>query len=477
MGWRDIKLDLNFSIDTDQVNGQSVTYFPVETVRKAHAPTRGFGRTGREPVSTYYDGFKRRFLPGNTTLIQEYKRTVYTCANLNAQACISTPLRLFFRKEQQKSQSLLRNGRETKSISSEEKDRLSSLPHLQKTLRSFVDIEEVVFHPALTILETANDTQFLNGFKLQELLYLYMDIIGQAYWLIENNIFEVPFKLWILPSQNVFPIKKDGSTNIVDFYEYRDGTDKPPIKYSIEDIIPFTLADLRNPYTEGMSFVEAAYEANKAHNQLLTLETALLENEGRPELVIIPDDDSGIGPDEAERFEDEWRARFGRGRQGGIYVLPEKVKIEPIQVPLRDLARMEISKWTKNDIANAASVPFALISDASHNRQQLEAAEIQHSKHAVIPRQRRVTCVLNDQLLSRYDPTGRLFFAYDDPIPEDREVKLQENVQLVMNRIKTPNEARQEYNLPPISGGDELQSINDPSRLRQEERDSGSAEN
>ncbi len=464
------KLDLNFSIDTDQVSGQPVVYFPI---RKAQAPTRSFGRSGGS-VTTYYDGFRRRFLPGDATLIQEYKRTIYTCANLNAQACISTPLRLFM-KTGNGEKSLLRNGKETKSITKEEKDRLSSLSYLSKTLRSFINIEEVVTHPVLELLDRANDTQFLNGLKLQELLYLYMDITGQAYWLIENNIFGVPFKLWVLPSQNVFPIKKEGSTNIVDFYEYKDGTEPPP-KYKPEEIIPFTLADLNNPYVKGMSFVEAAYEANKVHNQLLTLEAGLLENEGRPEMVIIPDEDSGIGPEEAERFEDEWRARFGKGKTGGIYVLPEKVKLEPVQVPLRDLARMEINKWSKNDIANASGVPFALISDASHNRQQLEAAEIQHSKHAVIPRQRRVACVLNDQLLPRYDPTGRLFLAYDNPIPEDRAVKLQENVQLKMNGILTANEVREEYNRPPLSGGDVLESINDAKEERQSERDSGSAD-
>jgi len=454
-------LDLNFSIDTDQISGQPVEFVPV---RKAHAPTRGFGRTGREPVTSYYDGFRRRFLPGSTSLIQEYKRTIYTCANLNAQACISTSLRLFIKTESRSksSKSLLRLGKETKAITRKEKDRLASQSHLNKTLRSFQDIEEVVSHPILTLLDKANFSQHLNGYKLQELLYLYMDITGQAYLLVESNIFNLPVQLWILPSQNVFPRKHEGSSNIVDFYEYIDGSGQdPPPRYQPEEIIPFTLADLRKPYVEGMSFVEAAYEANKAHNQLLTLEAGLLENEGRPELVVIPDDDAGFGEEEASRFEDEWRARFNRGKQGGIFVSPEKIKIEPVQVPLRDLARMEISKWTKNDIANASSVPFALISDASHNRQQLEAAEIQHAKHAVIPRHRRVSCVYNDQLLSRYDPTGRLFLAYDDPIPEDRAVKLQEHTQLVMNRIETPNEARQAYNLPPIAGGDVLQSIND----------------
>ena len=453
------------------MSGEPTVFLPVA---KAHAPTGSFGNRSRSS-SSFYDGFRQRFLPNNTSLINEYKRTIYTCANLNAQACISVPLRLFMKKEGGR-KSVLRIGKETKAITTETKDRLSGLSYLNKTLRSFVDIEEVVSHPVLTLLDKANPSQHINGFKLQELLYLYMDITGTAYWLIENNIFGIPVALWILPSQNVFPIKEEGSNNIVDFYEYRDGTDNPPIRYKPEEIIPFTLADLKNPYVEGFSFVEAAYEANKANNHLLTLEASLLENDARPDFVMIPDADSAIGPDEAERWEDEWKARFGKGRGGGMHVLSEKVTLEPVQVPLRDLARMEINKWTRNDVANAATVPFALISDASHNRQQLEAAEIQHAKHGVIPRHGRVACVLNDQLLPRYDITGRLFFAYDNAIPEDREIKLQENVQLKMNGIITANEVRDEYNRPPHPDGDKLESVNDAKEERQSERDSGSAE-
>ncbi len=472
MGWKYIKLEFNFTIDTDQT-----LPVPKEYVisGKVHAPTTGFGTTSRNSISSYYDGFRRRFLPGKTTLINEYKRTIYTCANLNAHACISTPLRLYLKIENG-STSLLRNGKETKSLTTKQKDRLTGLAHLSKTLRSFENIEEVVSHPVLTLLDRANDSQHLNGYKLQELLYLYMDITGEAYILVENNIFDIPVQLWILPSQNVFPRKREGSGNIVDFYEYNDGSGKEPIKYNPKDIIPFTSADLKKPYVEGLSFVEAAYEANKAHNQLLTLEASLLENEGRPDFIVIPDDDAGFGEEEAGKFEDEFKARFGKGRQGGIWVAPEKVKIEPLQIPFRDLARLEINKWTKNDIANAAGIPFALISDASHNRQQLEAAEIQHAKHAVIPRQRRVSCIYNDQLVSRFDPIGRLFLAYDDPIPEDRAVKLQENVQLKMNGILTANEVRAEYNRPPLPDGDKLESMNDAKENRQSERDSGTAE-
>ena len=83
---------------------------------------------------------------------------------------------------------------------------------------------------------------------------------------------------------------------------------------------------------------------------------------------------------------------------------------------------------------------------------------------------------LNEDLLPRFDDSGRLFLAYDNPVPEISEIKLQENVQLLMNGAKTPNEVREEYKLPPLPGGDVLMPINvSPDIARQNERDSGSA--
>ena len=166
--------------------------------------------------------------------------------------------------------------------------------------------------------------------------------------------------------------------------------------------------------------------------------------------------------------------KFTYGRTGGVWVPDEPVTATPVTLPPRDLARLEINKWSKNDIANAFSIPFALIADASHNRQQLDAATFMHAKYGIVPRCNRNACVWNDLFVSLYDDSGRLFLAYDDPIPENRQEKMQENVQFVMNGIKTPNEARKEYGLPPLEGGDELRPINvSPEMMRENRAGSG----
>ena len=93
--------------------------------------------------SSYIDGFRRRRAPGNETKVQEYKRVVYSCANLNANAVVGTPLRLYVKTSPGDSQSLLRKGKETKPLTSPQLEHLHSLPYLQKTLKSALNLAGV----------------------------------------------------------------------------------------------------------------------------------------------------------------------------------------------------------------------------------------------------------------------------------------------------------------------------------------------
>ena len=427
---------------------------------------------GQSTSTPYYDAFRRKIIPSDSRLVEEYKRTIYTCANLNADGVAATPLRLFVKTEKGEKSTVL----QTRPLSSKKIDFLQSKPHLSKTLRSFINVEEVIDHPILTLLEKANDSRHLNGQRLKELIQLYQDITGQAYILIETDpVFKLPKNLWILPSQWVCPIKKFDTTTqsggIVDHYRFFPPGLASPVEYQPDEIIPFLMPSVMNPYVLGMSPLEASFEANEVNKKLLTHEDGLLGNEARPEVVISPKDtESAFSADTARRYEREWRLKFGHGRSGGAWVPDDPVTLTPVTIPPRDLARLEINKWSKNDVANAFQVPFALIADASHNRQQLEAAELQHAKHAILPRLNRNVCVLNDLLLRLYDDTGRLFLAYDDPIPENREEKLKENIQLKINGVKTANEVRDEYGMPPLSDpeADKLMNINVSPELARE---------
>lgn len=427
-----------------------------QSIVKAPIPPRGLNTSpsgGARPY--YFDGFRRKLVPDDNVLLREYKRVIYTCCNLNVNRVCTTPLRLYIKRENNNSakKSLLRKGIETRTISSKKKDFLSSNATLQKALKQFVDIEEVVVHPSLNVLQKGNRLPFFNGQRLFEITQLFQELIGRAYILVENDpILGIPSDLWVLPAHWVKPrsTKKTSARKVIDYYELCPPgfqfNDKNP-RYKPEDVLSFLMPNPLNPYVDGISPLAAAFDVNDVASKQLSLENSLLDNEGRPDLVFTPKGDSTIGSDEAKRFEREYRTRFARGRTGGVWVMEDPMDMEVLNFPPRELARLEIHKVSKNEIANAYGVPYAMISDASHNREQLEACEIQHAKHSTVPRLNRNIAILNDPdygFISRFDETGELFFAYDDPIPENEEIKVTKIRGYVQDGIWTPNEGRKE---------------------------------
>jgi hypothetical protein len=88
------------------------------------------------------------------------------------------------------------------------------------------------------------------------------------------------------------------------------------------------------------------------------------------------------------------------------------------------------------------------------NLANLQAAETQHKSLAIAPRLTRRDEKLNEQLLSLYDPTGRLFLASEDPVPVNQEMGFREREIDMKYGIVTVNEVRGERGLPPVPWGD-----------------------
>lgn len=446
-------------IITAEIKGQTppnLSFLPVRT------PT----------YSNYVDVYKSKKAPTPFELIDEYKRVAYCCANLNAQGVACAERKLFVKtKKGQRTARCLTKKIDTKTI-----DKLCKMSHLSKYTKDFINIEEVVEHPSLTLLDKANRFPGMNGYNLTLYTQLYQEIIGKSYWYITTDpVLGIPKEIWVLPSQYVYAQRNLGSLNIIDYYLFL-GSIAPEQRYEIEEIIPFLMPALTNPYATGLSPLRAAFEAQNISNKLVAHEDSLLSNEARPDAILTPGKESSMDEDSAANLERKMSKKFSRGNVGRIFVTEEEMNFTPLTFPPRDLARLEINKWSKTDLANAFGVPIALLEAVQINRATLEAAREQHAHDAILPRVNRNDSMLNECLLPRYDDTDRLFFASPDVVPELREVKLQEAVQLVNAGIRTPNEARKTYNDPPLPGGDELHSINDGKEARDTARATGEAE-
>jgi len=390
--------------------------------------------------------------PTVSSLISDYKRYIYTCVNLNSDGCCNSCLKLYVTTGKGEKVPRLK----TKALSDYRKEEL-----LQKryNLNNVKNIEEVVEHPVLELLEKGNHTTFLNGYQLKKLTFTFKDLTGKAYWWLQPNpILGIPLNIWFIPTQFIKPVKKSDGSKIVDYYEYKAGNitkNFPP-----EQIVQYLHTNPQNPYLDGVSPAAAAFEDNDVVNKLISHESGLLANEARPDAIISPVGENIWGEDEAKRWEKELNYKWKSGKGGGLKVVPEQIEFEPVSWPPRDLARLEIMKNGRDVICNCYGIPAALLDAKNINKATLEAALTQHATFAIKPRLDADVAVKNDRLIPLYDDSGRLFFEYENPIPEDKTAFLQETVQLKMNGIMTPNEARKRHKYPPMAGGDKLETAN-----------------
>lgn len=77
-----------------------------------------------------------------------------------------------------------------------------------------------------------------------------------------------------------------------------------------------------------------------------------------------------------------------------------------------------------------------------------------HPWLAILPRLRRRDEKLNEQLLPRFDPAGRVFFATPDPTPANQAFLLAQEQADLKRGVRTINEVRAARGLGPSQGAD-----------------------
>ncbi len=382
------------------------------------------------PAGSLLDPSRALREPTPTELLGELRATAWTCATLNAAVCASHPPRLFVQTAPGQADPLCRT---------------RSHPLTRKGAR----VEEVVAHPLLDLLAQVNPIH--SAHDLWELTTLYQETIGSAYWLLDlDPILGVPCAIWPLPAHLVRPVREPRSPRLVDAYELRQGATVQ--RFPPERIIHFRYPDPREPYLAGLSPLKACWEAVHLQGRFLAYKRSLWENAALPGVILSPQE--ALSPQERDRLETAWNARFRRGGIGRVLVAETGLHVEVLRTSLADVAALAEVGATQADIANAFGVPLAFLTSET-NLANLQAAEEQHASKAIRPRLARRDEKLNEQLVPFFDPTGRLFFASDDPTPSTLERQRRQEEQDLRLGVRTINEVRAERGLPPVAWGDE----------------------
>lgn len=384
-------------------------------------------------LDAYADVWKTRRASTPANLIRAYKEQVFTCANINAQAVASASYHLY---------TVGKTGTNTKSVSQEQLRFLKDCKFLAPMFQGS-NLVEITNHPLLDLLRSVNDA--IDGFELFELTDLYQEMIGVSYWYIPPNT-KFPEQIWILPSHQVMPVQ-DPTTGKIVRYEYNIGTKKE--NYSPDDILVFKFPSLTNPYINGRSPAQAAWETIGLIDADRSFTQAILKNRTRPDMILSPKD--SIGKPEAERLRIRMNKQFARSGSGGMIIAESGMDVKHLAYPPKDMEAIARIKLETDVLYNIFGIPVALGQGNTLNRATLEAALFQHGKLTINPRLRRLYEKLNQNLVPRFG--NNLLLWYDNPIPEDKKLTAQIRKVNVVTGVTLINEERAEDGKEPVAWG------------------------
>jgi HK97 family phage portal protein len=304
----------------------------------------------------------------------ELKGVAWACASLNASACASYSPRLYVTTKEGQPSARCR----TRPVARKSLERLHALPRNKGTS----SIEEVTEHPLLQLLAmpTPMGVSF-NAYDLWEVSQLYLEVHGRGFWYLERDALGTPYEIWLLPPQNMTPLREQDSPRVVDRWRYRVGAKEQ--LFGPEDIVFFHYSDPRDPYLGGMGPLRAAYEQVTATSHYAARKLAVFENDAIPSALISPDE--ALGEEEAARLEIQWNQRLRRGGAGKVLVSTDRMNVNLLSHSLGDLALLAEVSATKEDICNAFHVPISYFTTHT-NLANLQASRAQHMEQAIAPR-------------------------------------------------------------------------------------------
>ena len=334
--------------------------------------------------------------PSMSDLSARYGMLVHRCVTINATTAASIQPRLFAIGN---AETLTKaRGLHPKPLDKHTKDfmrgRMSVSPSssvVRKIKGNLSNIVELESHPVLDLFDDVNDHQ--EGIGFREGFYSDLQIFGRNFTLLVRDGSKQPTSMWRLLPQMMKVIP--GKEQFLSHFEYGGGADK--VKYEPDDVFWVRVYDPSDPYGE-------------------------------------------------------FRRLFGRmvNRQDTIAILSGEAELKPLQRAPRELQTVEQEKYTIEALSIAFGVPKSLLTTDDVNLANAREGSITHARNTILPMLRRFEDAVNQRLLPLW--SDRLFLMHDNPIREDREIRIKER----------PSQLAAGYTVNEIRLADDLEPLDMP---------------
>lgn len=304
----------------------------------------------------------------------------------------------------------------------------------------------VTDHILLDALDSGNPYQ--TGQTLRKLTQVYLDTVGECFWLKERNDFGKPVAFWPLPPQWVVttpsiahPYLKIAARSFI--AEIPD-----------TDILWMVDADPVNPYGHGAGPGMAVADEIDTDEAMASTVKQKFYNRARPDIILMPATDrETLSPQDTARLEAEWVNRSqGFWRWFKPFFASRTMQIKELSQDLQALQFVDLRKAERDMIIQVLGglPPEILGISENSNKATVTASKYLMDTQVVVPRLEFLRSYFQEKLIPEYDE--RLIIDYVDPVESDAEQQLA--AMEAATWAPTVNEWRRFQGLQPILGGD-----------------------
>lgn len=270
-------------------------------------------------------------------------------------------------------------------------------------------------HPLLTMLERGTGDPRLPGFGVIQITSMHLDLIGEAFWLLERDAIGTPIGAWPLPPSWVssLPSEKDPFFMV----SPPGGT---PSQIPVTEVVAFIDPDPLNPYGRGTGIARSLDDEIQIDEFAAKHQKSFFLNRARPDIII-----SGqfISAEDAKRLEKQWLADHqGFWKAFKPLFFSQKIDIKELSQSFESMQMVQIRKHERDTFISIFGAPpekFGIINESK--RSTINAADYFWAKDVIKPRIETIRRVLQLTLVPMFDE--RLILGYVNPVIQDEEMR------------------------------------------------------
>lgn len=313
------------------------------------------------------------------------------------------------------------------------------------------EVEEVLKHPAIDIIQRANN--FTTKFDHFWLTTQYLELTGEAPWFVEMNGRNEPEQLLLLRPDLIEVIKGKQEGDIIAGYTYTVNGQKIPL--TAEEIVFIKYPDPNRQF-RGAGPLAAATRTVDLEEFSEEYNRKFFYNSARPDGVLSTE--QKLNPEQLAKMEKKLLQKYkGIGNAHKTLILEKGLKWETMGISQRDMEFIGQANFSRDKILGIFRVPRTVLGITDDvNRANAEATDYVFAKRTIKPKMERIIQQLNEFLLPKFKGTENMFYDFDNPVPEDNTARLENQKAGLQYGWLTINEARALDGYEPVEGGDEV---------------------